>query len=62
MIGIGNRIPLTHDLFQQRTLGTVPKGDALAHAPVQSAKIVLHLAKVGEQFVRQRRELLKPVF
>ena len=34
---------------QQRTLGTVPQGDAFTHPPVQSAEILLDLAKIGEQ-------------
>ena len=37
----------------------MPQRDALAHAPVQIAKVVFHLAEIGQQLARQRSELLK---
>ena len=62
LIGIGNRIALAHDLLQQRAFRAFPQRDAFAHAAIQSAKVVLDLAKIGKQFTRQLHELLEAVF
>ena len=53
LVRIGDGVPLAHDLFQERSLGALPQGDAFAHPPVEGAEIVLHLAKIGEQLPRQ---------
>ena len=61
LVGIGYRFALAHDVFEQCALAALPQRDALAHTPVQLAKIVLNLAKVGQQLPRTLRELLKAV-
>ncbi|OIQ73250.1 hypothetical protein GALL_451160 [mine drainage metagenome] len=62
LVGFGNRIALTHDGFQQLSLGPVPQGNALTHRAIQRAKVVLHLPKIRQQLTRQAGELLKAVF
>jgi hypothetical protein len=61
LVGLGDGIVLTHDLLQQRPLAPFPQRDALAHPPVQGAKVLLHLAKVGEQVPGQLLELQETV-
>ena len=47
------------DVLQQLALAPVPQCDALAHAPVERAEVVLHLTEVGQQLTRQADELLE---
>ncbi len=57
LIGLVDEVALAQNVLQQRALAAVPQRDAFANAPVQAAKVVLHLAEVGQQFTRQGGEL-----
>jgi len=43
---------------QQLTLAALPRGDAFAGRAVQGAKVLLHLAEIGQQFAGSGGELL----
>ena len=61
MVRVANRIALAHDLVEQRSFGAFPQGNFLAHLAVEQAKVVLHLAEVGQQFSGELLKLLEAV-
>ena len=61
LVGVGDGVALAHDLLEQRALAALPQRDALAHAAVELAEVVLDLAEVGEQLARALHELLEAV-
>jgi len=61
LVRVSNRVPRAHDFGKQVPLGAVPQSDALAHAAIERAKILLHLSKIGEQVARELCHLGKPL-
>ncbi len=57
LVGVADGVALAHDLIEQRALAARPQRDLLAHPAVQLAKVVLHLAEIGQQLARQLLEL-----
>ena len=62
LVAARDGVALREDLFQQRSLAALKRGDALAHRAVQRAEILLHFPEVAEQAARRERHLLKAIF
>ena len=61
LVGAGDRLPAAEHVVKQLALAAVPARDLLPQLPVQLPEVLLHLAEVGQQLPRGRRELLVAV-